>query len=256
MEYLVFDIETSALPFEGFDETQQEFLLRGCATDDDRRRQKELMSLNPLTAQVVSIGMLQFPSLDAEPTACVYSTGDEPFDGKLDDGATWRVRSEREVLERWWKVIEHGEKNGGWCLISFNGRAFDAPFLMLRSAALRVKPTRNMMQGTRWNYPRHTDLADELSFYSHERTGPMRRFNFDFYCRAFGITSPKSEGINGYQVPEFFRQGRHREIAEYCLRDVHATWELFRVWKEYLSMEGTGGRWVQEPAEGYTVQGE
>lgn len=256
MDYLVFDIETAAIPFEQFDETQQEFLLRGCATEEDRNRQKAMMSLNPLTAQVVSIGMLQFSSLDAEPIACVYSTGDEPFDGKLNDGATWRVRSEEEVLERWWKVIDHGEKNGGLHLISFNGRGFDCPFLMLRSAALRVKPTRNLMQGTRWNYLRHTDLANELSFHNNERSGAMRRFNFDFYCKAFNIASPKSEGITGYDVPERFRQGRYQEIAEYCLRDVRATWELFRVWREYLAMDTGESKRVHEAVEGYSVQEE
>jgi 3'-5' exonuclease len=256
MDYLVFDIETAAIPFSQFDEAQQEYLTRGCATEEDRQRQINLMSLNPLTAQVVSIGMLQFSSLDAEPIACVYSTGDEPFDGKLDDGATWRVRSEQEVVERWWKVIEHGEKNGGQHLISFNGRGFDCPFLMLRSAVLRVRPTRNLMQGTRWNYARHTDLADELSFHNNERNGAMRRFNFDFYCKAFNIASPKSEGITGYDVPKFFRDGRYKEIAAYCLRDVRATWELFKVWKEYLATDANGSKRVQEPLEGYSMQGE
>jgi hypothetical protein len=30
-------------------------------------------------------------------------------------------------------------------------------------------------------------------------------------------------------------EGKHREIAEYCLRDVRATVQLYRVWKERLA---------------------
>lgn len=29
-------------------------------------------------------------------------------------------------------------------------------------------------------------------------------------------------------------EGRYREIAEYCMRDVRATVELYRVWNERL----------------------
>jgi len=62
----------------------------------------------------------------------------------------------------------------------------------------------------------------------------MKRYNFDFYTKAFGITSPKSEGVDGSKVGELYAQGQLMEIAEYCLRDVQATWELYCVWAEYL----------------------
>lgn len=238
MAYLVFDIETAAVPLEQMDESQQEYLLRNAATDDERSKQIDLMSLNPLTARVVSIGMLLVASLDAEPRGCIYSSGTGPAqEGTLSDGSKWEVLPEAELLRKWWEVLAHGRRNGGeYHLVSFNGRGFDSPFLMLRSAALRVKPTRNLMDGTKFNYQRHTDLADELAFFGFGASGPMRRFNFDFYCKAFGIPSPKSEGITGRDVPEFYQQGRYREIAEYCMRDVHATWELFKFWKEYVDI--------------------
>lgn len=238
MAYLIFDIETSALPFDDFDQSQQEYLLRGTTTEEEQEERKRMMSLNPLTAQVVALGMVQVGSIDGEPRGCVYSScGDESEakeDESLADGSIWRTMSEGELLSKWWEVLARGGRNGGYHLISFNGRGFDAPFLMLRSAALRIKPSRNLMEGTRWNYPMHTDLQEELCFRGFDRNGAMRRFNFDFYCKAFGIPSPKSEGITGHDVPEFYRQGRYREIAEYCLRDVWATWELFKFWKEYL----------------------
>jgi hypothetical protein len=236
MHHLIFDIETAAIPFDHFDPTQQEFLVRGSRNEEERQRQIDMMSLNPFTAQVVAIGMMHFSEGESAPTCCVYSTGSEPADDRLDDGATWRVRSEKEVLEKWWEVVAYNQqRNSGLHLVTFNGRHFDCPFLMLRSALLRVRPTRNLMDGTRWNYQRHTDLADELTFHSNERFGAMRKLNFDFYCTSFGIASPKREGISGYDVPRFYLEGRYREIAEYCLRDVKATRELYGIWRDYLS---------------------
>ena len=65
MAKLVFDIETSALPLEQFDEAQQEYLFRECEkiADEPARaaRHAEIQqqfNLWPFTAQVVCIAML------------------------------------------------------------------------------------------------------------------------------------------------------------------------------------------------------
>jgi hypothetical protein len=36
-------------------------------------------------------------------------------------------------------------------------------------------------------------------------------------------------------IGRMMAEGKGREIAEYCLRDVHATLALYRVWQERLS---------------------
>ena len=65
MATLVFDIETSALPIEMFDEAQQEYLFRETEKIDDaiakhakREEITRFMSLWPFTSQVVCIAML------------------------------------------------------------------------------------------------------------------------------------------------------------------------------------------------------
>src|SRR4029077_20098357 len=65
MATLVFDIETSALPLENFDETQQEYLFREALkiadeTAREARRAEILRQFNlwPFTAQVVCVAML------------------------------------------------------------------------------------------------------------------------------------------------------------------------------------------------------
>jgi hypothetical protein len=132
--------------------------------------------------------------------------------------------NEYQILEQFWKTIEKYEQ-----IISFNGRTFDGPFLMIRSAVLGVKPSRNLVP-YRYSPKDHCDLLDQLTFY-----GAFRRFSLDFYCKAFGIKSPKSEGITGLSLGELYRNGEYRRIAQYCLGDTIATAELFRRWDLYLN---------------------
>jgi len=75
-----------------------------------------------------------------------------------------------------------------------------------------------------------------LTFYGVSgRDGAARRFNLDFYCKAFGIESPKAQGVTGRDIQSLIAEGHFREIAEYCLRDVRATVLLFQIWKERLA---------------------
>src|SRR5260370_765631 len=121
-------------------------------------------------------------------------------------------------------------------IVTFNGRGFDVPFLYLRSALLNVPVTRKNWLGYRFGTEPHCDLAEQLTFYGVSgREGAARRFNLDFYCKAFGVESPKSHGVTGMDVNDLLAAGKYREIAEYCLRDVRATVLLYQIWKERLS---------------------
>jgi predicted PolB exonuclease-like 3'-5' exonuclease len=121
-------------------------------------------------------------------------------------------------------------------IVTFNGRGFDVPFIYLRSALLRVDVSRKDWLGYRFQTEPHCDLLEQLTFYNISgRDGAARRFNLDFYCKAFGIESPKSHGVTGMDIGRMMAEGKGREIAEYCLRDVHATLALYRVWQERLS---------------------
>lgn len=237
---LVFDIETAALPWDEFDGSQQEYLLRGAESEEEQEKRKDLMALSPLTAKIVCIGLMCMRregnelSVEKEGALCLDESmaDDETRQETLPSGIPMSLSSEATLLRHFWKMLRHYNR----CeLVSFNGRGFDAPFLMLRSAVHRIRPTRNLMEGSKWNYKQHVDLADELSFYGYQSSGPQRRFNFDFYARSFGITSPKAQGIDGSKVAEFFAEGKIADVAEYCMRDVKATWELFLFWNEYLN---------------------
>jgi len=255
-QYLVFDIETASLPFDDFSESQQEYLIRGAKTEEEREDKIFKMGLSPLTAKVVCIGLQlmerdfeNFPDTDKITdedllknegwevvNKAAFVTDDQLLDGEkhtseLIDGSTCVAMNEKTLIATFWDVFR---KYNTCCLISFNGRNFDAPFLMMRSALFRIRPSRNLMQGTKFNYSQHIDLIDELTFFSGSFYGATRRYNFDFFARAFGIVSPKSEGVDGSMVTELYQQGKVDVIAEYCLRDVTATWQLYLLWDRYL----------------------
>lgn len=236
MARLVFDIETSALPLENFDETQQEYLLRELekmedAAARDARREEILRQFNlwPFTAQVVCVAMLNAESQRGQ----VLFTAEDHEPDAAEGGPVEFVpcADEAELLTAFWDVAKHYDE-----IVTFNGRGFDVPFLYLRSAILNVAISKKNWLGYRFATEPHCDLAEQFTFYNVSgREGAARRFNLDFYCKAFGIDSPKSHGVTGMDVSALMAEGKYREIAEYCLRDVRATVELYRVWKERLA---------------------
>jgi DNA polymerase elongation subunit (family B) len=233
---LVFDIETSALPLETFDEAQQEYLFRETekiaeSPARDARRAEILQQFNlwPFTAQIVCIAMLNAETQRGQ----VLFTAEDFEEEAAEAGPVEFVPcvDETELLTAFWDVTKHYET-----VVTFNGRGFDVPFIYLRSALLNVPISRKDWLGYRFQTEPHCDLAEQFTFYNVSgREGAARRFNLDFYCKAFGIDSPKSHGVTGLDVNTLLAAGKYREIAEYCLRDVKATVQLYQVWKERLA---------------------
>lgn len=235
MAKLVFDIETSALPVENFDDVQQEYLFREAAKlpDEAARAAKraelaQFMSLWPLTSQAVCVAML---NADTARGQVLFIA--EDYEDAAETGAVEFVpcADETELLTAFWDVAKHYDE-----IVTFNGRGFDVPFLYLRSALLNVPITKKNWLGYRYAVEPHCDLAEQLTFYGVSgRDGAARKFNLDFYCKAFGIESPKSHGVTGMDVKDLMAAGKFLEIAEYCLRDVKATVQLYQIWKERLA---------------------
>ena len=235
MAILVFDIETSALPLENFDETQQEYLFREALKIADEpareaRRAEILRQFNlwPFTAQVVCVAMLNAETARGQ---VLFTAEDHETEAEAGPVEFVACVDEAEMLTAFWDVAKHYDG-----IVTFNGRGFDVPFMYLRSALLNVPISKKNWLGYRYAVEPHCDLAEQFTFYSvGGQGGAARRFNLDFYCKAFGIESPKSHGVTGMDVNDLMAAGRHREIAEYCLRDVRATVELYKIWKERLA---------------------
>lgn len=226
---LVFDIETVGFEFDSLAESQQEFILRYPEKEPDEEKRNKLvdeairfLSLYPLTAKVVAIGML---NTETEHSMVLYE-GDKEDEWESGDGdVKYNSYPENEILSHFWQYAKKAET-----LVTFNGRNFDIPFLMLRSAMLKVKPTRNLLKN-RYDSKSHIDLLDKMTFH-----GITKKFNLDFYCKSFGINSPKSHGVSGMDVKELYGAGKIKEIATYCSHDVKATYDLYKIWDEFLNI--------------------
>jgi 3'-5' exonuclease len=221
MAKVVFDIETLGYPLESFDETQQKYLLKFSETEIERVEAIQKLNLYPATAQIIAVGLLNPETNRGK----ILFQSDKILDYTSDDETIQFITgTEKEILEQFWQNISHYNQ-----FITFNGRGFDCPFLMLRSAILQVQPTRNLMP-YRYDASVHCDLLEQFTFY-----GAFRKFNLDFYCKSFGIESPKVHGITGLDMKQLFKEKRFRDIAQYNLGDLRATAELFRRWEKYLS---------------------
>ena len=219
------DIETLGARLDSFDTQQQEYLLKFAETDRERVEAVQKLSLYPLTAQIIVIGML---NPDTNRAKILFQAGEEARkEFYSEDELTQFVSgNERTIIEEFWQDILHYKQ-----AITFNGRGFDAPFLLLRSAALNILPTKNLMP-YRYDASSHCDLLEQFTFY-----GAVRKFNLDFYCKAFGIESPKVHGITGLDLGKLFDEKKYQEIAEYNLGDLRATAELFRRWEPTLKLQ-------------------
>jgi predicted PolB exonuclease-like 3'-5' exonuclease len=116
-------------------------------------------------------------------------------------------------------------------LVTWNGRSFDLPVIILRS----------LMHGVPmgWYYQRrdvryrfsddgHLDLGDALA-----DRGAAKMTSLDNAARLIGL--PGKMGVDGSQVEGLHRAGRLEEIRHYCLTDVvQTTFVLLR----YLLLTG------------------
>ena len=137
--------------------------------------------------------------------------------------------SEKEILEKFWELSKKYDN-----FVTFNGRSFDVPFMLIRSLVHKVKPSKDLMSNRYLSIQKygakHIDLLDQLSFYG----ASQRKGNLHLFCRSLGIGSPKGE-VSGDDVGRLFKEKKYFEIAKYNVGDIIATSELYEYWKSYLN---------------------
>jgi DNA polymerase elongation subunit (family B) len=234
MAKLIFDIETVGEDFDSLDELTQESLTRWLKAEahTEEGYQTKLQDLkdglgfSPLTGQIVALGVLEY---ETNRGAVYFQAPGEQIEEFEKDGIKFKALSEAEMLKSFWQgAINYNE------FVTFNGRTFDAPFIILRSAIHNIRPTKDLMSNRYVNSQKfnalHYDLKDLLSFYG----AMQRKGSLHLYCRAFGIKSPKSGGITGDEVSGLFKQKEYLKIAEYNSWDLRATKELYSRWEQYI----------------------
>lgn len=129
--------------------------------------------------------------------------------------------SEREMISNFFAFINKSEPK----LVSFNGKNFDMPVLVLRALKYNIKANAYLdtisdkwnNYKSRYNEQKHCDLFESL--------GAWRGVRLDTICAMAGL--PGKYDIHGGQVMELFYKGEFEKIHEYCESDVLNTYMLF-----------------------------
>ena len=232
---LIIDIETIGEDFDSLDKATQEnltqWIRRESDNDDDYERAltelKGRMGFSPLTGEIVAIGVLDYYK---DAGVVYFQAPGEKNEEQIENGITFKQSSEKDMLQKFWEGARQYDY-----FITFNGRAFDIPFLMTRSAIHGIRPTKDLMRG-RYVYQHnpdaiHIDLFDQLTYYGAVR----KKGGLHLWSRAFGIESPKSGGVTGDDVGRLFSEKKFLDIAKYNVGDLRATKALYEKWETYLA---------------------
>ena len=138
-------------------------------------------------------------------------------------------KNEKELVENFLNFIN--SKNPK--LVSFNGRIFDMPMLLVRamkyslSVPAYFETDNKMLNKSKWDNYRyrysdrfHVDLMDHIGEF-----GAVRGLKLDLLCSMMGI--PGKFDVHGDEVLELFYHDKQDEINEYCQSDVLNTYWLY-----------------------------
>ncbi len=212
---IVFDIETVGVPWESLPESVRANLTRK-AGDGGEEEARSLLGLSPATGKIVAIAYFDVQ----QGRGAVYYENEDP--NAVDEDEQYFPGNERFLLEKFYQIIGRYRR-----YLSYNGKYFDVPYLLARSAVHQIVP-RPFPVTRRFTLMPHLDLCELLSSF-----GALRFPTLDAWCHTFDVKSPK-DGIDGSQVQSFYDAGKIREIAAYCLEDVRATAQLFEKVEPYL----------------------
>lgn len=232
MAKLIFDIETIGENFNELDRATQATLTRWIKKESKTKEEykirledlKQGLGFSPLTGEIIAIGVLDY---EKNQGAVLYQAPERNIKDFKENNIKFRAMSEKQMLQNFWLGAKKYQE-----FISFNGRVFDAPFLMIRSALHQIKPSINLMPPRYANITNHIDLLDQLTFFG----ALHKKGTLHLWCRAFGIKSPKTEGITGDDIAQLFKEKKYLDIARYNALDLKATKELYEYWQKYLRL--------------------
>jgi 3'-5' exonuclease len=116
-------------------------------------------------------------------------------------------------------------------LVTFNGNSFDLPVLRYRAMVHGVSAPGLSVRPYFHRYTEDAiDLCDVFSSFS-----PQGKATLHEISRIMGLPG-KPRGFDGGEVERYFREGKLKEIAEYCETDVVGT---YQVWLRYELFRGT-----------------
>jgi DNA polymerase elongation subunit (family B) len=128
---------------------------------------------------------------------------------------SWYGPNEKELLRLFWEKVGQLRPT---LVVTHNGLGFDLPFIKKRSIIHQIKPTIDLSLAKFRTEP----VYDTMAVWSNwENRGWVK---LDVLARALDV---ETKSGSGSQVAEMWRQGRGKEIAEYCLQDTYVTYACY-----------------------------
>ncbi len=216
---LVFDIETIGRDFKDLDKSEQDYLINNLEKNmENKKEAQKRTGLHPIFGQVCAIGGYD----TAVKKGFALVLGKKELSPENSDFKYFVFKEEKDLLIKFWQIVSKYEK-----FVTYNGEGFDFPYLVIRSGINRVKIP---FEVKKYGNGNHIDLMNKLG-QNH------RSYKLEFICKAFGVKNPKAEGVHGDDVGKLYKAKEYKKIADYVSRDVVATNEVYKIWKEFLSGE-------------------
>jgi len=205
--FLVFDLET--VPQASLSNTQQLELMRKVerSKEFDKTTEENNVELirkfqatSPYFGKIICIG-IYFPTSEKKIAL---------------------IGEEQVILERFWQFADSTLFTGTF--VTYNGLDFDVPFILHRSMVHGIKPTHERFMDT-GRYQKngcHRDVYKMLTKYD-----PSAAITLDLACDIFNVPSPKNGPVRAATVYDYYLKGDINLIAEYCMKDVIATYQLY-----------------------------
>lgn len=212
MIWVAWDIETCPLPLDGMTEAQR------------RRYEKELrrqLERTPAMAEEEASRLVRsvHPMLGWICCISAVSGTDTPNTPR-----SWSAASpgdECDMIHQFWNDIAPF-RSPVW--VTFNGKRFDVPWLIARSAHYHLTPTRHDLLNTHpYQHRPHLDLFHVLP----------QSFSLDDLCDHLAVPSPKS-GLTATDVASAVADNRLDDVTSYCSSDVLATWSCAQCLRSLL----------------------
>lgn len=135
--------------------------------------------------------------------------------------------SEEELLKSFWGAVCKNTPR----LVSYSGRNFDIPVLLLRAMRYGINCSEYFNLGDKWNSyvsryssDYHCDLPDSMSSF-----GSSSKLKLTELCALVGL--PGKIGVDGSDVHEYWTTGRKKEVRDYCETDVVNTMMGYLSWQ-------------------------
>jgi DNA polymerase elongation subunit (family B) len=188
---------------------------------EQKRDLQSKFALSPLTGKIILIGCLTDVNPDKD--VVKYSIVKYSIDGK----DVWYVPlegDEIEILTNFWKLFHFQQLKDGGDICTYNGKAFDLPFILHRSTILNIKlPIKISMQKYLNKY-QHTPHLDIFNWFG---SGSLVEWSY-----RLGIGNSLQR--DGDKIGSWYEDGQMQQIKDKNMIDLAQTYSIYQRIKDWL----------------------